>query len=78
MTLICVNRLKENFKALDGEKQDLNKRCDDLGQRLAQSENTVQHAQTKVTEAENNAKNHQELLMSQLRDKDLEIQVMQQ
>lgn len=57
---LCSCRLQESAKKLETEKSDAKRRCDDLGQKLAQSDNTAQQSKAKVTETECNNKNLQQ------------------
>ena len=70
-----IYRVQESSRKLEADKSESKRRCDELGQKLAQSDNLAQQAQNRATEAERNAKNLQDQLKSQLLDTQQQIQV---
>ncbi|XP_067941313.1 kinectin-like isoform X5 [Watersipora subatra] len=69
-----IERSKENQRSVEAANAELKKRCDELGQRVAQAENAVAEEQSKAAQSEQNARNLQEHIHSQLKDKEHELQ----
>ncbi|XP_067941309.1 kinectin-like isoform X2 [Watersipora subatra] len=71
-----IERSKENQRSVEAANAELKKRCDELGQRVAQAENAVAEEQSKAAQSEQNARNLQEHIHSQLKDKEHELQAL--